>query len=154
MASKNVELIQISKDKKNKETDQLAVEVKIKFCTHVGWDGVLTMLFMMIMAGLFVYATYLYTYKFSNFRREFVGIFMTMAALFLLLVLYYIIRWEEIVGSIMDEQEEQQKILTSCFQQAKAKYNSFQIFGKPRIFEKRENIFRSSHITIRYKDYF
>ena len=29
-----------------------SVDVKVTFCTHVGWDGVLVMLFMLVVAGL------------------------------------------------------------------------------------------------------
>ena len=31
------------------------VDVKITFCSHVGWDGVLLMLFMLVVSGFGVY---------------------------------------------------------------------------------------------------
>jgi hypothetical protein len=42
---KEVELTEVDKktppEKNNKKQQQLIINVKITFCTHVGWDGVL-----------------------------------------------------------------------------------------------------------------
>ena len=46
---KEVELTEVDKktppEKNNKAQQQLIINVQITFCTHVGWDGVLVMLF-------------------------------------------------------------------------------------------------------------
>ena len=53
-----VELTEVDKktppEKNNKKGQPLIVNVNITFCTHVGWDGVLVMLFSLMIAGLFV----------------------------------------------------------------------------------------------------
>ena len=59
-----------------KKTEQLTVDVEITFWTHVGWDGVLVMLFSLGIAGLFVYITYLYTKNFQAWHRPGVWVFM------------------------------------------------------------------------------
>ena len=42
-------------EKKTETREQLIVDVEITFWTHVGWDGVLVMLFSLGIAGLFIY---------------------------------------------------------------------------------------------------
>ena len=63
-----VELTEV--DKKTPPEKKMIVNVNITFCTHVGWDGVLVMLFSLGIAGLFVYITFLYTKKFQAWHRE------------------------------------------------------------------------------------
>ena len=82
-----------------------SVDVKVTFCTHVGWDGVSLMLFMLIVAGLFAYATYEYTSYFNNFHREFVWLFMAIGLLFVMKVVYYLIRWKHIANTFMEEEK-------------------------------------------------
>ena len=112
-----------------------SVDVQITFCTHVGWDGVLVILFMLIIAGLLGYVTYQYTSYFNNFHRDFVWLFMMMGLLFVLVVLYYLIRWKHIANTFMEEEretqeEEPEEAATTFFERAKNRYNSFQIVGK------------------------
>ena len=57
-------------EKSKKHQEQLIVDVEITFWTHVGWDGVLVMLFLLGIAGLFVYIVYLYTKKFQAWHRQ------------------------------------------------------------------------------------
>ena len=132
---KEVELREVNATPpENKKQQQLIVDVNITFCTHVGWDGVLVMVFMLIVAGLFGYTTYQYTSYFNNFHRDFVWLFMVMGGLFVLVVVYYLLRWKHIANTFMEEerktQEETEEAATSCFEQSKTRYNSFQIFGK------------------------
>ncbi len=126
LTSKDVEI--------EKLAEQPIVEVKIKFCTHVGWDGVLLLMFMLTLASSFVYVTYLYTNYFNNFQRKFAWLFMVMAASFFLLVIYYLMRWEKIVNSFMikegGETEKEEDTVMSFFQPLTTRYKSFQIFGK------------------------
>ena len=53
-----VELTEVDKktppENNNKKPEQLIINVNITFCTHVGWDGVLVMLFSLGIAALFV----------------------------------------------------------------------------------------------------
>ena len=51
---------------KSKKPEQEIVDVEITFWTHVGWDGVLVILFSLGIAGLFVYIVYLYTKSFKH----------------------------------------------------------------------------------------
>ena len=112
-----------------------SVDVKITFCTHVGWECVLVIFSMLIVAGLFGFITYQYTSYFNNFHRELVWLFMVMGLLFVFIVLYYLIRWKHIANTFMEEErktQEQQtpETATTFFERAKNRYNSFQIVGK------------------------
>eukprot|EP00944_MAST-04C_sp_MAST-4C-sp1_P007657 g7657.t1 len=80
---------------KTKRRDTV-VRINIKFCTHVGLEGVLVLLFMLIIAGLFVYVTYQYTSYFSNFQREFVTLFILMGLIYFLAVLWFTTTWKKI----------------------------------------------------------
>ena len=70
-------------EKKTTIQELLIVDVKITFCTHVGWNGVLVMLFSLGIAGLFVYITSLYTKKFQAWHRPGVWVFMVFAVLWI-----------------------------------------------------------------------
>ena len=83
----------------NKHREQLTVDVEITFWTHVGWDGVLVMLFSLGIASLFVYIVYLYTKKFQAWHRPGVWVFMVFAALYTLLPLRYLFAWKKIAKS-------------------------------------------------------
>ena len=51
----NVPLRKKKKKKQiKKQRQKLTVDVKITFCTHVGWEGVLVMLFSFCIAGLWL----------------------------------------------------------------------------------------------------
>ena len=82
-----------------KKTKQLIVDVEINFWTHVGWDGVLVMLFSLGVAGVFVYIVYLYTKKFQAWHRPGVWVFMVFAVLYTLLTLTYLFKWKKIAKS-------------------------------------------------------
>ena len=121
----------------NEHSEKLDVDVQIHYCSHVGWDGTLVMFFMLIVASLFGYLTYVYTAFFSTFDREFVWVFVLMACIFLSLVLYYLIRWKQMVVTFMEEEEAksqekktEDQDAESCFQKAKIRYGDFQVFGK------------------------
>ena len=59
--SKEVELTEYEATTAETTEANQSVDVKITFCTHVGWDGVLILLFSMCIAALFVYITFMYT---------------------------------------------------------------------------------------------
>ena len=77
----------------NKKPEQPIVDVNITFCTHVGWDGVLVVLFSLGIAALFVYIVYLYTKKFQAWHRPGVWVFMVFAVLYVLLVVKCLWTW-------------------------------------------------------------
>ena len=133
--AKEVELTEEHAAPAKTEKATQSVDVKVTFCTHVGWDGVSVMLFMLLVAGLFAYATYEYTSYFNNFHREFVWLFMLMGVLFVMVVVYYLLRWKHIANTFMEEErktqeQETEEAATTFFERVKAIYNSFQIFGK------------------------
>ena len=98
-----VELTEVDKktpsETNNKKQQQLIEDINITFCTHVGWDGVLVMLFSLGIAGLFVYITFLYTKSFQAWHRPGVWVFMVFAVLFTLLNLLNIITWKKVAKS-------------------------------------------------------
>ena len=79
-------------EKKTETREQLTVDVEITFWTHVGWDGVLVMLFSLGIAGLFLYIVYLYTKKFQAWHRPGVWVFMVFAVLYTLVPLNIFLR--------------------------------------------------------------
>ena len=91
MKSKEIELTELSQ-----EAPDSKVEVPITFCTHVGWDGALLLLFPLGISGLFVYITFLYTKDFQVWHRPWVWIFMVLALLYAFLPLVFCLRWKKI----------------------------------------------------------
>eukprot|EP00944_MAST-04C_sp_MAST-4C-sp1_P003047 g3047.t1 len=92
--SKEVELTEADEltPPKSNNQERLIVDVEITFWTHVGWDGVLVMLFSLGIASLYVYITFLYT---KNFRiiRPSVWVFVVFAVLYTLFPLMYLFSW-------------------------------------------------------------
>eukprot|EP00943_MAST-04B_sp_MAST-4B-sp1_P000397 g397.t1 len=86
---------QSKRSNRSKRSDTI-VRVNTKFCTHVGLEGILVLLFMLVIAGLFGYVTYQYTSYFSNFNREFVWLFMLIGLIYFLAVLWFTKRWKKI----------------------------------------------------------
>ena len=119
----------------------MIINVKITFCTHVGWDGVLVMLFSLGIAGLFVYITYLYTKKFQAWHRPGVWVFMVFAVLYVLLVVKCLCTWKKMATAFTKEQqaekEENQSRLTrskSAIERAKqAASNAKNIYEKLQV---------------------
>jgi len=117
----------------DEHSEKIGVDVQIHYYTHVGWDGTLVMFFMLIIASLFGYITFMYTVSFSSFDREFVWLFIVMGGLFVLVVIYYLIRWKNLVNKFMEEEQkrhEDEAIAASWSQSIQARYESFQIHGK------------------------
>ena len=85
--------------KRKKRQQQLIKDIKITFCTHVGWDGVLVMLFSLVITCLFVYITFLYTKGFFAWHRPGVWVFMVFAVLYALLTLMYLFTWKKLAVS-------------------------------------------------------
>jgi len=89
----------------NKKPEQLIINVNITFCTHVGWDGVLVMLFSLGIAALFVYITFLYTKKFQAWHRPGVWVFMVFAVLYVVLVVKCLWTWRKVATAFTKEQQ-------------------------------------------------
>ena len=89
--SKEVELTEKNalSRKQNGEEKELP-PVKITCWTHVGWDGIVVMLFSFAIAALFVFITYLYTNSFTAWYRPLVWLLMVVALLYVLLVAKYL----------------------------------------------------------------
>ena len=90
---------------KSNNQEQLTVDVEITFWTHVGWDGVLVMLFSLGIAGLFVYIVYLYTKKFQAWHRPGVWVFMVFAVLYVLLVVKCLWTWKKMATAFTVQQQ-------------------------------------------------
>ena len=91
MKSKEIELVKVSQ-----EAPEPKVDVPITFCTHVGWDGVLLLLFPLGISGVFVYITSLYTKGFQAWHRPWVWVFMVLVLLYAFIPLFYGFNWKKI----------------------------------------------------------
>ena len=124
-----VELTEVDKktppEKNNKKRNK-RIYVNITFCTHVGWDGVLVMLFSLGIAGLFVYITFLYTKKFQAWHRPGVWVFMVFAVLYTLMTLMSLFTWKKIAKSyslIFDRRNRRNQSFVGQFLQFKNMFN-------------------------------
>eukprot|EP00944_MAST-04C_sp_MAST-4C-sp1_P013793 g13793.t1 len=135
MKSKEIELTEAPR-----EAPKQKLDVPITFCTHVGWDGVLLLLFSLGISGLFIYVYVLYTQGFLKWHRPWVWVFMVLAGLYLLLVVKYLCTWEKMAGQFSHQQQAEkeqhqgrQKRSTSAVERAtfnaKNVYNRFQVNG-------------------------
>ena len=106
---KEVELRDVDKKIPEKKTTKrkrsLIVDVKITFCTHVGWDGILGLLFSLGIAGLFVYITFMYTKGFFAWHRPGVWVFMVFAVLYVLLVIKCLWTWRKLATVFTEQQQ-------------------------------------------------
>ena len=91
MKSKEIELTEAPR-----EAPKQKLDVPITFCTHVGWDGVLLLLFSLGISGLFIYIYVLYTQGFLKWHRPWVWVFMVLALLYAFLPLFFCLRWKKI----------------------------------------------------------
>lgn len=124
---KEVELRDVDKkipEKKTTKRKRLIVDVKITFCTHVGWDGILVLLFSLMIAALFVYITFLYTKGFFAWHRPGVWVFMVFAVLYTLLTLMYLFTWKKIAKSFSkDKTGRRNQSFVGQFLQFKNRFN-------------------------------
>ena len=65
------------------------INVKITFCTHVGWDGILILLFCASMSGGFIIITAIFTRGFTYMNREWVWVFIVFAIFYLLIIIKF-----------------------------------------------------------------
>ena len=91
--------LKLSKQSNRSKRRDTNVRVNLKFCTHVGLEGVVVLLSMLTIAGLFGYITYQYTSYFNNFHREFIWLFILMGLIYFLAVLWFIKTWKKIADT-------------------------------------------------------
>ena len=92
----NMKLNKIELTRASQEAPEPKVDVPITFCTHVGGDGAMLLLFPLGISGLFVYITFLYTKGFKVWHRPWVWVFMVLASLYAFLPLFLCLRWKKI----------------------------------------------------------
>ena len=104
---KEVELTEVNKKTllEKKKPEQLIINVNITFCTHVGLDGVLILLFLLMVAGLFVYITFLYTKGFFAWHRPFVWLFMVFSIMCVILVIKCLWTWKKLATVFTEQQQ-------------------------------------------------
>ena len=95
---KDIELTAVTKWPPTKKKQGRNVEMS--FCTHVGFDGAFVMFFLLAVAGLFVYITFLYTKSFRAWHREWVWLFLLFAVLYSFLAVLYIFSWKQLVKNL------------------------------------------------------
>ncbi len=97
---KDVELTSVNSARTD---EQQKVHVNITFCTHVGWDGALVLFFLLGIAGLFVYITFLYTKSFQAWHRPWVWLFLVLAVLYSLLSFLYFFAWKRHAKYVVEQ---------------------------------------------------
>eukprot|EP00944_MAST-04C_sp_MAST-4C-sp1_P012634 g12634.t1 len=81
---------------RRRRRNDTSVHVQVKFCTHVGMEGVIVLLSLLVIAGLLGYITYLYTARFNKFQRDSVWIFVVLVLIYFLAVLWFLKNWRRI----------------------------------------------------------
>jgi hypothetical protein len=88
--------------KKKKKTNQrkkranTVIHVNIKFCTHVGCQGVVVMLSLLGVAGLFGFIASEYTGQFNSLDREFVWMFIVIGLIYTIAFIWLAVRWKNV----------------------------------------------------------
>ena len=83
------------------------IQVRVTFCTHVGWDGVLVLLFSLCIAGLFIYITFLYTKSFRAWHRRWVWLFVLFAGFYVMLILKFLLLWKRLATDFTNQQQQE-----------------------------------------------
>ena len=100
---------------------------RVTFCTYVGWDGTVMLLFTSGVSGLFIWIYLLYTKSFQAFHRPWVWLFLVLALLYLLLTILYVLSWKKLANTYsVYRPAEPGKGKNSIFQKiVKARQNYF-----------------------------
>ena len=104
--SKNIELIVTDNKSQSEGHDQKVINVKISFCTHVGWDGVVTLLLMFSLAGFFVYLVFLYTKSFQTWHQPLLFLFVLLSILYIAVALNFLRTWKNMAIEFTKKNEE------------------------------------------------
>ena len=92
-ATKDIQLTDVMEQPAKALTSTVVdnVEGGISFCTHVGWDGVLLMLFCACISGLFILITSFYTRHFQSFTRLGIWLFLVFAVIYVLCIVLFVV---------------------------------------------------------------
>ena len=60
-------------------------DIKLSYCSHVGWDGTLVLISLLALAGLSLYLVYAYSAHFANFDRDGLFVYLILTILYVLL---------------------------------------------------------------------
>jgi Leucine-rich repeat (LRR) protein len=71
-------------------------DLNISFRTHVGWDGLLVLLFALLIAILFSYIVFLFSRGFIILNRPWLWVFVLFAIFYSSLTLFYSCTWKKI----------------------------------------------------------
>jgi len=87
------------KEKGNRDRANTAIslqDIKMSYCTHVGWDGTLILFSFLVLSGFSWYLVYVYTMYLERFDRQLVWIYMILGILYILTTIYLLVNWESI----------------------------------------------------------
>ena len=105
----DIELIENTKipctDEKLRLRDTV-IDIEVSFCTHVGWNGILNLLFALLNAILFTYVTFLYTKNFQSWNRPRVWLFVIFALFYLLLILKFLCTWKKLAQNFSEAEQK------------------------------------------------
>eukprot|EP00944_MAST-04C_sp_MAST-4C-sp1_P016026 g16026.t1 len=105
--------------------DDVEVEdPKPTFCVAVGWPGVALYALALAVAGAHLYIAAEFTFYFQDMQREYVWVFLILAVVSVLLVIYHMFMWQ----TITEDKETSDR--TTCIQRAKAFKAHFDMNGK------------------------
>jgi Leucine-rich repeat (LRR) protein len=116
-----------------KEQHQSNTGVAVAFRSHVGFDGVLILLFMLLNSGLLIYVTYAYSNRFATLDREWVWVFLLLALLYILLFIFSCVTWKGMAIKFAKESLQERKEprnRQSLFETGKRIYSDWKIDGK------------------------
>ena len=86
--------------------EDVQTNINITFCTHVKWDGVLILLFVLLIACLLLcLAIFIY-----NLSQAYVWLLIAFAVLYLLLIVKFLWSWRKLAKQITEELLETKKV--------------------------------------------
>ena len=97
------------KDDNEEEKDLTNTGITVAFRSHVGFDGLLILLFTLVNAGLLIYVTYAYSNKFATLDREWVWVFLVLALVYILLFIFSCVTWKGMAIKFTEESLKERK---------------------------------------------
>ncbi len=70
VSTKQKEEEDVSNKQEEEDISNKVEDLKVHFCSHVGWDGLLIILSTLGLSGIFVFISYRYTSNFRTFTRQ------------------------------------------------------------------------------------
>ena len=109
-----------------------ARDIDYRFWTHVGWEGVLLLLVMIVFAAGNGYIVYTYTHQFTRFSRPLVFVFVVLGIIALSSVVEGLYKWKSLAlmysRRIVHNQTKRHS--GGCYGAVKRQYSKTQISGK------------------------